>query len=54
MGFGDILLLLLLAFCAVLAFRAIRRGQTSCSSGCSACPMAGKCHKPQKHKSKQK
>ncbi len=49
MGFGDILLLLLLVFCAVLAFRAIRQGSTSCSSGCSACPMAGKCHKKRKN-----
>ena len=48
MGFADLLLLLLLALCVVQAFRAVRRGSSSCSAGCSACPMAGKCHKKKK------
>jgi len=42
-----LVLLLLLAIVGVIIFFYVRkkkRGGTSCSSGCSDCPLSGRCH----------
>lgn len=42
---------IVLAVLVALVIRMIRnkkRGKTSCSCGCSGCPMSGSCHKEEK------